>query len=71
MRIWRWFCALGKKQETVKRKAAAGQDKSQRDQLPESEICSRLCGANGCRCGGTMRGLYCLWSYYRMEEYKK
>lgn len=33
----------------------------------EADICTRLCGKAGCQCGGTARGLFCLWSYYRPQ----
>jgi hypothetical protein len=26
--------------------------------------CSHLAGDNLCRCGGNLKGRYCLWSYY-------
>lgn len=26
--------------------------------------CSRLAGDRLCRCGGNLKGRYCLWSYY-------
>ncbi|WP_094605716.1 hypothetical protein SPSIL_006490 [Sporomusa silvacetica DSM 10669] len=30
-------------------------------------VCTRLSGNAGCQCGSTMRGLHCIWSYYRMN----
>jgi hypothetical protein len=65
--VWRWFCGLGKQKVLCGKKR--GEIKPVSKELSQSgaDVCTRLCGHDGCRCGGTMRGLYCIWSYYRME----
>ncbi|HWR37889.1 MAG TPA: hypothetical protein VN611_00185 [Patescibacteria group bacterium] len=64
MKIWQWFCRLGTP-------ASSPQPIFWRHSRPQQasgvEVCTRLCGQQGCRCGGTMRGLHCIWSYYREE----
>jgi hypothetical protein len=30
-------------------------------------VCSRICGHKNCQCGGTLKGLHCVWSYYRLD----
>lgn len=71
MKLWTWFCRLG---------AAADHEvlhffpaKPPAQASPPAVIsgsetaCTRLCGQSGCRCGGTIRGLHCVWSHYRMQ----
>ena len=31
-------------------------------------VCSRLCGSRNCGCGGTLKGIHCVWSHYRPDE---
>lgn len=66
MSLWQRFCTLGKK-TPVKEISFWRERKKGGKAEPVSgvEICTRLCGQAGCRCGGTMRGLHCVWSYYR------
>ena len=71
MKLWTWFCHLGTesdnpslqffpvKQTTYTPPAAAVSK--------EQAACTRLCGQSDCRCGGTIRGLHCVWSHYRMQ----
>ena len=73
LNLWHWFCKLGDKKISYKSKT--GQPSFVPMQVSESVsesgvdmICSRVCGHEGCRCGSTMRGLHCVWSYYRIEE---
>lgn len=63
MKIWRWFCQLGT--APAKQKHLKQIQRQKKTSPSGTEICTRVCGQNTCRCGGTMRGLYCIWSYYR------
>ena len=72
MKLWIWFCQLGTEegnqplpffpvnQSTHVLPPATGISTTE-------TACTRLCGQNGCRCGGTIRGLHCVWSHYRMQ----
>jgi len=73
LKFWRWFCKLGAEKSGYQLKAgqpsfvpmevSAGVSLSGVDM-----VCSRVCGHEGCQCGSTVRGLHCVWSYYRLEE---
>lgn len=67
MRLWQWFCNLGVRAVSPEAVFWRKRQKGKSEQILGVEICTRMCGQNGCRCGGTMRGLYCVWSYYRDE----
>lgn len=73
MKVWNWFCQLGTKKipRTLKPFWRVKRDNRQAAiKLKESgvdSVCSRFCGQEDCRCGGTMRGLHCVWSHYRAE----
>ncbi|HMM20969.1 MAG TPA: hypothetical protein PKA10_09520 [Selenomonadales bacterium] len=64
MKLWKWFCKIGNSGK-VSRRPAFLPSEGKRDPDGAATMCTRVCGSNGCRCGGTMRGLYCVWSYYR------
>ncbi|WP_021171260.1 hypothetical protein SOV_35410 [Sporomusa ovata DSM 2662] len=72
MKIWRWFCSLGAYKKTnlffgrVKYKGKFT-DQYSRERSGVESVCTRLNGNAGCQCGSTMRGLHCIWSYYRMN----
>lgn len=72
MKLWRWFCRIG--EGRVGYKKGFGQSAVPAVQVSEHisrsgvDICSRICGHERCQCGGTMKGLYCVWSYYRMDH---
>ncbi|MCE5287460.1 MAG: hypothetical protein LLG02_16675 [Pelosinus sp.] len=64
MNVWQWFCRLGRTASA--KDFVFWQEHAPPKSTPSgAEICTRMCGHSGCRCGGTMRGLYCIWSYYR------
>ena len=73
LKLWQWFCKLGDKKSSYKvntvqpnfvpKQVAEGVSQSGVDM-----ICSRVCGHDGCQCGSTIRGLHCVWSYYRLEQ---
>ena len=64
MKIWHWFCQLCTK-APAKQVTFLNERKQKSATVTGTEICSRVCGHSGCHCGGSMRGLYCIWSYYR------
>lgn len=67
MKLWYWFCRLGKSRDSglqAFKNPSLLQEKSSQS---GTDVCTRLCGKGGCGCGGTMRGQYCIWSYYRMD----
>lgn len=74
MKLWKWFCSLGRNRINTgipflpqRRKVVA--KPQQAPDLDGAEICTRLCGeGGGCRCGSTVRGMYCIWSYYRVPK---
>lgn len=39
-------------------------DAGKREAADLAGYCSRLAGDRLCRCGGNLKGRYCLWSYY-------
>ena len=65
MKAWRWFCGLGKEKTHSVKKSVTGP--SLKAQQAGADVCSRICGEQGCKCGSTARGYYCIWSYYRLE----
>lgn len=67
MQFWNWFCNLGMREAKQEVVFWRKRQKGNREPISGIEVCTRLCGQAGCRCGGTMRGLYCVWSYYRDE----
>ena len=64
MKIWQWFCQLCAPAPT-KQNEGWQEHTLEKNTISDVEICTRLCGNTGCRCGGTIRGLHCIWSYYR------
>jgi len=71
LKLWRWFCKLGDEKSDCKLKT--GHPGFMTMQVSEGVrqsgvdmACSRVCGHEGCQCGGTVRGLHCVWSYYRL-----
>lgn len=73
MKIWKWFCKLDDKKSGYKLKNTQPVfvPKQVSEKLSQSGVdmvCSRVCGNEGCHCGSTVRGLHCVWSYYRMEQ---
>lgn len=72
MKLWRWFCKLGTQpnQQGVGRQPliVTKQVSAEISQSGVDMVCSRICGQDGCRCGSTVRGLHCIWSYYRVEK---
>jgi len=73
LKIWQWFCKLGDKQRghIVNAKHPVLADRQVSERVSQSGVdvtCSRVCGNDGCRCGSTIRGLHCVWSYYRLEQ---
>ena len=67
MKMWRWFCGLGKKRKLPEEKKTVRPEASLKAKEAGVDICSRICGEQGCKCGSTARGYYCIWSYYRLE----
>jgi hypothetical protein len=72
LKLWHWFCKIGEAKAGYKAKGdqTALPAKSVSERVRQSEVdtvCSRVCGHENCQCGGTMRGLHCVWSYYRLE----
>ena len=65
MRLWKWFCKLGIKEQEREVVFWRPREKGRQELVSGVEVCTRLCGSAGCRCGATMRGLHCVWSYYR------
>ncbi|WP_378955661.1 hypothetical protein [Pelosinus sp. sgz500959] len=72
LKLWKWFCKLDDKKNSYRIKT--GQPtfvpKQVSERVAQSGVdmtCSRICGHDGCRCGSTVRGLHCVWSYYRLE----
>ncbi|MDF2570571.1 MAG: hypothetical protein K0R55_2175 [Sporomusa sp.] len=65
MGLWKWFCELETKKPEQEVSFWRVRRKGVQEPVSGVEVCTRLCGSAGCRCGGTMRGLYCVWSYYR------
>ncbi len=72
LKLWHWFCKIG--EQKVGYKVKAGQTVLPAKQISErvsrsgvDTVCSRICGHENCQCGGTMRGLHCVWSYYRLD----
>jgi hypothetical protein len=72
LKLWHCFCKLG--DQKVGRKGKIGQPNVPIRQVSEQvsrsgvdAVCSRVCGNEGCQCGSTLRGLHCVWSYYRLE----
>ena len=73
LKIWQWFCKLGdnKKGHTVQILQPTFVPTQVSEQVSQSGVdmvCSRICGHEGCQCGSTVRGLHCIWSYYRLEQ---
>jgi len=73
LKLWQWFCKLGDKKSGYKVQAEQPsfvpmQVSEEVRQSGVDMTCSRVCGHEGCRCGSTVRGLHCVWSYYRMEQ---
>lgn len=72
MKVWQWFCQLGVGKKTdltfgrVKYKEITAVPYNTGKHGVEG-VCTRLNGNEGCQCGSTMRGLHCIWSYYRMK----
>lgn len=73
LKLWHWFCKLG--DQKAGHKGKAGQPQVPIKQTSErvsrsgvDTVCSRVCGHGGCQCGSTVRGLHCVWSYYRLEQ---
>lgn len=72
---WNWFCGLGQNNGPVRRNIRSfwrvrKQDAQAAHALKDSgvdAVCSRFCGSESCQCGSTVRGLHCIWSYYRAE----
>ncbi|XER08044.1 hypothetical protein SRRS_36380 [Sporomusa rhizae] len=65
MRLWKWFCRLGVKVSAPETSFWRNRQREVKPAISGVEVCTRLCGQAGCRCGGTIRGLHCIWSYYR------
>lgn len=68
MKLWKWFCKIGASGATSKRPSFLPTAGERKDLEGAATMCTRVCGSTGCRCGGTMRGLYCVWSYYRVPQ---
>jgi hypothetical protein len=72
MKIWQWFCQLGAYKKTdvtfgrVRYKETIAIP-SNTGECGVEGVCTRLSGNGGCQCGSTMRGMHCIWSYYRMS----
>ncbi|WP_346353163.1 hypothetical protein [Azotosporobacter soli] len=66
MRLWQWFCQLGRQSKEKKKDVIclAAEEKAKES---GADICSQLCGSSACRCGGSARGFYCIWTYYRVK----
>ena len=73
MKIWQWFCQLGACKKTnsvfgrLKYKGKFTDQYNNGEQSGVEAVCTRLSGNERCQCGSTMRGLHCIWSYYRMN----
>lgn len=72
MKLWQWFCRLGtdKLPQVPQPLTVKDRPMTVADRISHSGVdmvCTRICGSGGCRCGSTVRGLYCVWSYYRVE----
>ena len=65
MQLWQWFCNLGRKKAKQEVVFWRKRQRGKIEPVSGVEVCTRICGQAGCQCGGTMRGLYCVWSYYR------
>ena len=75
LKLWHWFCKLGDGRPSLRGQVRRPiiVKKQVSDEVSESGVdmvCSRICGQEGCRCGSTVRGLHCIWSYYRLENDK-
>jgi len=72
LKLWRWFCKIGEERVGYKVKgqtALPAKQVSERvSQSGVDMVCSRICGHESCQCGGTIRGLHCVWSYYRLDQ---
>ena len=71
LKLWHWFCRLGEQQVgyTYKGNHPSVPSKGVSEFVSQSGVdmvCSRVCGNGGCQCGSTVRGLHCIWSYYRL-----
>ncbi|VBB05199.1 Hypothetical protein LUCI_0406 [Lucifera butyrica] len=71
MKIWDWFCRLGTKDEKEmnsefwRRKRVQTSGSANTEAADGTEMfCTRMCGGR-CQCGSTVRGIHCIWSYYR------
>lgn len=75
LKLWDWFCKIGEPRVECSGKAGetALPTKQVSEQVSRSGVdtmCSRICGHESCQCGGTIRGLHCVWSYYRLGQEK-
>lgn len=73
MKLWRWFCNLGSKQRSWRDEAVhpvfvPKQASEEVSQSGVDMVCTRVCSQGGCQCGSSVRGLHCVWSYYRIEQ---
>ena len=73
MKLWQWFCKLGDKRTgyKIKKGRALQPVKEVSERVSKSgvdTVCSRVCGHENCQCGGTLKGLHCVWSYYRLDQ---
>lgn len=73
LKLWHWFCKLGgtegiQQGGSQQPNVVTKQVSQEVSQSGVDMVCSRICGQDGCRCGSTVRGLYCIWSYYRLEK---
>lgn len=71
LKLWNWFCKIGENKVGYKVKAGPSLPVKQVSERVSRSgvdtVCSRICGHENCQCGGTIKGLHCVWSYYRLD----